>query len=155
MLFVTLHGGNAATFGHRNNIHAYDKEGNKLSSSVLDDAEGIELNELRGIYLDGDLLYVVNANKKQNCVLCYRGSGVRYKYCGMFISSASCESILHPFDLAFDDIGHCAKSARDDGQTIRERFDDHHGKALDIFGRHHEESCLSHRGSDFRMRPVP
>jgi len=48
MLFVTLHGGRPERDPHKNNIHAYDKDGNRITSSVLDDNEGVILNELQG-----------------------------------------------------------------------------------------------------------
>jgi hypothetical protein len=51
MLLVTLHGGKPEKNPHKNNIHAYDKDGSKMSASVLDDTEGVILDELRGIPL--------------------------------------------------------------------------------------------------------
>src|SRR5215467_8452316 len=62
MLLVTFHGGKPEKNPHKNNVHAYDKDGSKLSSSVLGDSEAITLDELRGIHFHGNLLYVVNAN---------------------------------------------------------------------------------------------
>jgi len=119
MLFVTLHGGKPETDPHKNNVHAYDKDGNKITSSVLDDTENVLLDELRGIYLAGKYLYVVNANKEQNSVLCYEGSGTQYKYVSTFISGQVCKSILHPFDLSFDTLDYCYLSSQDTNVVTR------------------------------------
>jgi hypothetical protein len=119
MLFVTLHGGNPENDPRKNNVHAYDKEGNKITSSVLDDSENVTLDELRGIYLMGKYLYIVNANKDQNSVLCYQGSGTQYKYVSTFISGQVCSSILHPFDLTFDGPDRCFLSSQDTNVVTR------------------------------------
>ena len=119
MLLVTLHGGKPDNNPHKNNIHAHDKEGNKISSSILDDAEGVLLDELRGMYVVGKYLYVVNANKLQNSVLCYEGTGTRFKFVGWFASRHTCNAILHPFDLAFDGLGYCYLSSQDTNVVTR------------------------------------
>jgi len=119
MLLVTLHGGKPDKNPHRNNVHAYDKDGNKLSSAVLDDAEGVLLDDLRGIYLAGKYLYVVNANKLQNSVLCYEGAGTHYRFVGWFASRHTCNAILHPFDLAFDRADYCFLSSQDTNVVTR------------------------------------
>jgi len=119
MLLVTFHGGKPEKNPHKNNVHAYDKDGAKLSSSVLDDQEGIVLDELRAIYLVKNLLYVVNANKNENSVLCYSGKDVTYKFSGKLISRAQCPAILHPFDLAFDRAGQCYVSSQDTNVVAR------------------------------------
>src|SRR5262249_1895372 len=119
MLFVTFHGGKPEKNPHKNNVHAYDKDGLKLSNSVLDDSESITQNELRGIYLVGGLLYVVNANKNENSVLCYSGADTNFKFAGKFTSRADCPAILHPFDLAFDGAGHCFVSSQDTNVVTR------------------------------------
>ncbi len=119
MLFVTLHGGKPERNPHRNNVHAYDKEGNMITSCVLDDREGVILNELRGIYLVGKYLYVANANKTQNSLLCYEGSGTEYRFVSRFASSQTCSAILHPFDFAFDGMGHCYLSSQDTNVVTR------------------------------------
>jgi hypothetical protein len=113
MLFVTLHGGKPQTDPHKNNVHAHDKDGNRLTSSVLDNSEDILLDELRGIYRAGKYLYVVNANRKQNGVLCYEGSDTHYKFVGTFVSEKTCEGVVHPFDMTFDEAGHCYVSSQD------------------------------------------
>jgi len=124
MLLVTLHGGKPQKNPHRNNVHAYDKDGNRLSSGVLDDAEGVLLDELRGIYLAGKYLYVVNANKLQNSVLCYEGTGTHYRFVGWFASRHTCHAILHPFDLAFDGLGYCYLSSQDTNVVTRLNISD-------------------------------
>src|SRR5437899_8058401 len=101
MLFVTLHGGKPESDPHKNNVHAYDKDGNRITSSVLDDREDVILNELRGVCLVGNYLYLANANKTQNSVLCYEGSGTQYRFVSQFASAKTCKGILHPFDLTF------------------------------------------------------
>ena len=120
MLLVTLHGGGNLTKNpHKNNVPAFDTNGSTLSPTVLDDAEGISLDELRAIRIVKNLLYVVNANKNENSVLCYTGSGVKYKFAGKFISKAECSAILHPFDLAFDGVGYCYLSSQDTNVVTR------------------------------------
>jgi hypothetical protein len=119
MLLVTLHGGKPEKNPHKNNIQAYDKDGTKLSSAILDDAEGVLLDELRGIYIGERYLYVVNANKLQNSVLCYEGTGMHYRFAGWFASRHTCDAILHPFDLAFDGLGYCYLSSQDTNVVTR------------------------------------
>src|SRR5271167_756840 len=119
MLLVTLHGGKPQTDPKKNNVHAYDKDGKSISSSVLGDSGEILLDELRGIYPVGKYLYVVNANDKQNSVLCYKGSDTQYKFVGTFVSKQTCEGIEHPFDVAFDGAGHCYVSSQDTNIVTR------------------------------------
>lgn len=119
MLFVTFHGGKPGQHALRNNVHAYDKDGQKITSSVLDDAAGVSLNELRGLCLRGDLLYVVVANKETNEVLCYKGADTCYRFKSTFVSHATCAGILHPFDLTFDDSGFCYVSSQDTNVVTR------------------------------------
>ena len=119
MLFVTFHGGKPEKNPHKNNIHAYDKDGKKLTSTVLEESDVFILDELRGIYFANGLLYVVNANKEQNSVLCYAGSETDYKFVSKFTSNADCPGILHPFDLAFDNAGHCYVSNQDTNVVTR------------------------------------
>jgi hypothetical protein len=119
MLFVTLHGGKPEQDPKKNNVHAHDKDGKKITSSVLEDTEGVTLNELRGIYLVGKYLYVANANNTQNSVLCYEGSETKYNFVGKFVSRETCKGILHPFDLTFDGAGHCYVSSQDTNVVTR------------------------------------
>jgi hypothetical protein len=119
MLLVTLHGGNPEKNPSENNVHAYDKDGKKVSSGVLDNAEGVLLDELRGISLVGKYLYVVNANKLQNSILCYEGTGTHYSFMEWFASRQTCHAILHPFDLAFDGLGYCYLSSQDTNVVTR------------------------------------
>lgn len=119
MLFVSFHGGKPEKNPHKNNIHAYDKEGKKLASAVLRETDGVTLDELRGIYLSGELLYVVNANKQENCILCYSGKNIDYKLVGKFASRSDCPAIVHPFDLAFDGTGHVYVSSQDTNVVTR------------------------------------
>ena len=119
MLFVTFHGGKPDKNPHKNNIHAYDKDGAKLTSTVLQQSGEITLDELRGIYLVDGLLYVVNANKNENSVLCYSGNNTDYKFVGKLVSHADCPAIVHPFDLAFDGAGHCFVSSQDTNVVTR------------------------------------
>src|SRR5262249_24806498 len=119
MLLVTLHGGKPGTHLHRNNVHAYDKDGKLVSPSVLEDADGIVLDERRSIRLFGKFLYVVNANRKQNSVFCYEGSGTNYRLASTFVSPSTCKAVLHPFDLTFDGVGHCYVSSQDTNVVTR------------------------------------
>jgi hypothetical protein len=119
MLLVTLHGGKPGTNPHLNNVHAYDKDGSRIATSVLENSDGALLDELRGIYSVGKYLYVVNANKKQNSVLCFQGSETKYNFVSTLASNASCAGIVHPFDLAFDGAGHCYISSQDTNLVTR------------------------------------
>jgi hypothetical protein len=119
MLLVTLHGGKPGTHPHRNNVHAYDSDGKLISPSVLEDTDGIVLDELRAIRLFGKFLYVVNANRTQNSVFCYAGSGTNYRLAGTFVSPSTCKAVLHPFDLTFDGTGHCYLSSQDTNVVTR------------------------------------
>jgi hypothetical protein len=86
---------------------------------VLDETEGVTLNELRGIYLGGKYLYVANANKTQNSLLCYEGSGTKYRFVSRFASKQTCNGILHPFDVAFDGLDYCYLSSQDTNVVTR------------------------------------
>ena len=119
MLFVTLHGGHPGKSPHKNNVHAYGKDGKKITPSVLEDIEGVTLDELRGIYLVGRFLYVINANRTQNSVLAFEGSGTCYKFVRKVASNETCKGILHPFDLTFDNAGFCYVSSQDTNIVTR------------------------------------
>ncbi len=119
MLFVTLHGGKPQTDPHKNNVHAHDKHGKRITSSVLRDSGEILLDELRGIYRAGKYLYVVNGNRKENSVLCYKGSDTRYKLVSTFVSQKTCKGIEHPFDMTFDGAGYCYVSSQDTNIVTR------------------------------------
>jgi len=119
MLFVTFHGGKPQKNASLNNVHAFDKDGKQLTASVLDDAAGVILNELRGLCLRDDLLYVINANKDQNSILCYRGKGTKFHFVSTFASHATCPGIVHPFDITFDNAGFCYVSSQDTNVVTR------------------------------------
>jgi DNA-binding beta-propeller fold protein YncE len=119
MLLVSFHGGKPEKNPHKNNVHAYDKDGTRLTSTVLQRSGEITLDELRAIYLVGKLLYVVNANKNENSVLCYSGKNTDYKFVGKFVSHAECPAIVHPFDLAFDGAGHVYVASQDTNVVTR------------------------------------
>jgi DNA-binding beta-propeller fold protein YncE len=119
MLFVTLHGGKPDKDPNKNNVHAYDKEGNRITTSVLRDCDGVTLNELRAIHKTGNYLYVANANRNENSVLCYEGAGTDYKFVSKFVCKQTCESIVHPFDFTFDEAGHCYVSSQDTNVVTR------------------------------------
>jgi len=119
MLFVTLHGGKPGEHPLKNNVHAYDKEGAKITPAVLSEAPGVILDELRGIHFEGNFLYVVNANVEQNSLLCYQGAGSSYQLAGRFVSRKTCNSVLHPFDFTFDGAGHCYLSSQDTNLVTR------------------------------------
>ena len=119
MLFVTLHGGKPGAHPHKNNVHAYDKEGKLVTPSVLEDTDGVILDELRGIAVIRKLLYVVNANKTQNSLLCYTGSDTSYRFVSKFVSQQTCNGVVHPFDFTFDSAGHCYLSSQDTNLVTR------------------------------------
>jgi len=111
-LFVTLHGGR--DWGSRDNVRAYGEDGKLITRSVLSESAGVLLDALRSVHLFGNYLYVVNANKLQNSVLCYKRTkaGYQYRFAGWFASRHTCNAILKPFDLAFDDFGYCYLSSQ-------------------------------------------
>jgi hypothetical protein len=119
MLLVTLHGGKPGAHPLRNNVHAYDSDGKIITPSVLEDAGNVVLDELRGIGFAGNFLYVVNANKTQNSLLCYQGTGTSYRFVGSFVSQQTCKGVLHPFDFTFDAAGHCYLSSQDTNLVTR------------------------------------
>jgi hypothetical protein len=119
MLFVAFHGGNPDKHPLRNNVHAYDKDGKLITRSILEDTDGVILNELRGIYLVKEFLYVANANRTQNSVLCYQGSGTSYRFVGKFVSHETSQGVLHPFDFTFDGAGYCYLSSQDTNLVTR------------------------------------
>jgi hypothetical protein len=119
MLLVTFHGGKPSAHPLRNNVHAYDKDGKLMSSSVLDDTEGVTLDELRGIHSYGKYLYVLVANKTQNSLLCYEGSETKYRFVSRFASQETTKGILHPFDFTFDGAGYCYISSQDTNLITR------------------------------------
>jgi hypothetical protein len=118
MLFVTFHGGKPGRHPHKNNVHAYDKNGKLITPSVLEDTDGVVLDELRGIQSVGPYLYVAVANKMQNSLLCYEGSKTRYRFVGKFASRETTKGILHPFDFTFDD-DNCYLSSQDTNVVTR------------------------------------
>ncbi len=119
MLFVTFHGGHPGKHPLRNNIRAYDKNGKELTRAVLEEVNGVSLDELRSMRRVGKLLYVAVANKQLNSVLCYRGSGTTYRFISRFVSPETCRAIVHPFDFAFDGNGFCYVSSQDTNLVTR------------------------------------
>jgi len=119
MLFVTLHGGKPGKHPLKNNVHAYDKDGKLITPNVLEESDGVLLDELRGIYRAGNLLYVANANRTQNNLLCYQGSDTSYRLVSTFVSQATCKGVLHPFDFTFDGAGYCYVSSQDTNLVTR------------------------------------
>ncbi len=119
MLFVTLHGGKPGAHPHRNNVHAYNKEGKIVTPSVLEESAEVMLDELRRVSLFGKFLYVVNANRTQNSLLCYQGADTSYEFFGKFVSQETCTGVVHPFDFTFDDAGHCYLSSQDTNLVTR------------------------------------
>lgn len=118
MLFVTFHGGQPGRHPHKNNVHAYDKNGKLITPSVLEGTDGVVLDELRGIHSVGPYLYVAVANRTQNSLLCFEGSQTTYRFVGRFASRETTKGILHPFDFTFDD-DNCYISSQDTNVVTR------------------------------------
>jgi len=103
MWYFSFHGGT----GGINNIQVYHDSGkphdqpNLLPTSAGDPT----LQELRGFQIVGNLLYVINAYKKNSEVLCYQGAGTDYVFKQIFASNETIRSIFHPYDLCFDSQG--------------------------------------------------
>jgi len=119
MLFVTLHGGKPGKAPLRNNVHAYDKDGKKIAVGLLEESEGVILDELRSIRHFGPYLYVTNAHRTQNSLLCYRGSDTSYRFVSKFVSQETCAGVVHPFDFTFDGAGYCYISSQDTNIVTR------------------------------------
>ncbi len=100
-----------------NNILVYHDDGTPHTNPDLLPTGGSNppLQELRGFQIVNDLLYVVNAYKDYSQILVYQNSGGKYVPCTQPIlaSKATVNSILHPFDLAFDPDGNCYVSSQD------------------------------------------
>ncbi|HEX4066403.1 MAG TPA: hypothetical protein VHZ09_10300 [Acidobacteriaceae bacterium] len=124
MLLVTFHGGKPGKHPLKNNVHAYDKRGKLISPKVLEESEGLVLDELRGIHCNGRYLYVVVANKEQNSLHCYEGENTKYRLVGRFASHLTTKGILHPFDFTFDGNGYCYVSSQDTNVVTRLRLND-------------------------------
>ena len=71
------------------------------------------------MYLVGKYLYVVNGNRQENSVLCYKGSDTQYKLVSTFVSKKTCKGIVHPFDMTFDGAGYCYVSSQDTNIVTR------------------------------------
>ena len=102
MFFVTFH-------ESVDNIYAYDDNGNQLSTGVLNQSG----DELRGIYLQDGLLYVVQGGKKSNQIDCFQGSGTSYELVSTLIAGSTTSPIYHPFAMAFDGQGSCYVTSQD------------------------------------------
>ena len=124
-------------------MHAYDKDGKKVTHRVLDDTEDVILDELRDIHQFGEYLYVVNANQTQNSLLCYQGSGTGYRFIGQFVSRENCKGVLHPFDFTFDGAGYCYVSS----QQTEER-----GTPFEGLGGRQDGDARARRSSASRAR---
>lgn len=120
MLFVSFHGGKPSKDNPTpvNNIFAYDKDGNRVTKTVLQGADNL-LEELRGILLQNSLFYVASGSKKQDSLLCFQGSGTEYSYVSALASNATVNSILHPFGFTFDSQSHCYVSSQDTNVVTR------------------------------------
>jgi hypothetical protein len=119
MLFVTFHGGKPGKHPSKNNVHAYDKHGGKITDWALEESPDIMLDELRSIGRVGRFLYVVNANRTQNSLLCYQGSDTSYRFVSKFVSQKTCKGVVHPFDFTFDGAGYCYVSSQDTNVVTR------------------------------------
>lgn len=119
MLFVTLHGGKPGKHPLKNNVHAHDGDGRRITPSVLEDTNDVLLDELRSICRVGNRLYVANANRTQNSVLCYEGADTSYRFVSKFVSKDTCTGIVHPFDFTFDGAGHCYVTSQDTNVVTR------------------------------------
>ncbi len=111
MWYISFHGGS----GGINNILVYHDSGKQHTQPDLLPTGGSNptLKELRGFVLDGSLLYVVNAYKQYSQVLTYRESGGVYSFQQIYASSASVNSILHPYDISLDGSGNSYVSSQD------------------------------------------
>jgi hypothetical protein len=109
--YVGFHGGPNDV----NNILVFSDEGEQRTGALLNvDSSTPPLLELRGFALAGDLLYVVNGYKKYSQVLVFAADGEgNYDYRSEYASKEQTNSMLHPYDLAFDQKGRCYVSNQD------------------------------------------
>lgn len=112
MWYISYHGGSDGV----NNIQVYHDSGKPHDPPNLLPTGGSnpKLQELRGFAIVSDLLYVVNAYKKYSQVLVYEGDeSDGYSFNEVFASKDKVNSILHPYDLTFDNQGYCYISSQD------------------------------------------
>ena len=116
MWFISFHGGS----GDVNTIKVYSDTGVPAENPDLfpPKGDGYKLTELRGFCQVGDLLYVVNAYKKLNQVLCFQGSYEKgYTYQGVYASGEEVDGIFHPYDITFDTKG-CGYISSQDSNVV-------------------------------------
>ena len=112
MWYISFAGG----AGGVNNILVYHDSGRlharpHLLPTGKDDPP---LQEVRGFAVAGRLLYVVNAHESLSQILVYEGdAGDGYRFQKILASMAEVSSLLHPYDLAFDEQGNCYVSSQD------------------------------------------
>ena len=72
------------------------------------------LQEVRGFAAAGRLLYVVNADESLSQILVYEGdAGDGYRFQKILASMTEVSSLVHPYDLTFDEQGNCYVSSQD------------------------------------------
>jgi hypothetical protein len=102
--------------GGINNILVYHDSGRpharpELLPTGKDDPP---LQEVRGFVVAGDLLYVVNAHESLSQILMYEGDAhAGYRFQRVLASMAEVSSLVHPYDLTFDEQGNCYVSSQD------------------------------------------
>ena len=111
MWYISFHGGSKGI----NNIRVYHDNGNPHSQPDLLPTGGSNplLQELRGLVIVGNLLYVVNAYIKCSQILVYEADGNAGYHFKEVFADDTINSILHPYDLTFDSQGHCYVSNQD------------------------------------------
>lgn len=125
MLLVSFHGGPAG----KNNIHAYSKAGETLSTKALADPGPGALSEVRSMVEANGFLYVANGGKRTSDMLCYQRNGnasamgkppsdALFELKATLIGSTLNEgmfttAIAHPFGIAFAGSTTCYVSNQD------------------------------------------
>lgn len=113
MWYISFQGEGA---GSVNNILVYHDNGKPHTQPKLlpEGKTDPELCELRCFAIEGKLLYVVNGNKKMSQLLVYEaGKKGQYAFREILASKDTVNSIVHPYDLAFDAGGNCYVSSQD------------------------------------------
>lgn len=119
MWYISFQG---ETDGGVNNIYVYHNSGELHAQPELlpSGCSNPVLCELRGFALNGNLLYVVNANKGVSQILRYESaSGGAFTFKDIFVAKDTVNSILHPYDLTFDADGNCYVSSQDTNVVTR------------------------------------
>lgn len=115
MWYISFHGSSDTSKKAINNLWVYDDHGNLQQQNILPTGgNNPQLFELRAFQFVGDRLYVVNGNKAVSQLLVYRrADSGSFEFVEVYASANTVNSILHPYDVTFDEAGNCYLSSQD------------------------------------------